>query len=105
MQIHCLQIGIFSITVTCASFIAGWVHFYCLLFGGQFKKGSFLREHRDDHNQLDLTFISLVVRKGADVISLVMYETGKGSQETVSNLLKRDGRTLFLINLFVLINL
>ena len=37
MQIHCLQIGIFSITVTCASFIAGWVHFYCLLFGGQFK--------------------------------------------------------------------
>jgi len=38
MQIHCLQIGIFSITVTCASFIAGWVHFYCLLFGGQFKK-------------------------------------------------------------------
>ena len=69
------------------------------------EKGSFLREHRDDHNQLDLTFISLVVRKGADVISLVMYETGKGSQETVSNLLKRDGRTLFLINLFVLINL
>ena len=36
MQIHCLQIGISSITVTCASFIAGWVHFYCLLFGGQF---------------------------------------------------------------------
>jgi hypothetical protein len=47
----------------------------------------------------------LVVRKGADVISLVMYETGKGSQETVSNLLKRGGRTLFLIILFVLINL
>ena len=59
----------------------------------------------DERNYLNLTFYSLVLRIGAEVISLVMYETGKGSQETVSNLLKRGGRTLFLINLFVLINL
>ena len=59
----------------------------------------------DERNYLNLTFYSLVLRIGADVISVVMYETGKGSQETVSNLLKRGGRTLFLINLFVLINL
>lgn len=44
MQIHCLQIGIPSITVSCASLITGWVHFYCLLFGGQFIETEGMRD-------------------------------------------------------------